>query len=87
MSQGIFNKILNQLDTLEVLELQQLERAIGNSLAQKEQAAQRTRFHQALLTSGLVKKIKHSSLTQQTQRRLIPVQGQPVSETIIEERR
>ena len=35
MSQGIFNKILNQLDTLEVLELQQLERAIGNSLAQK----------------------------------------------------
>ncbi|MEG3941609.1 MAG: hypothetical protein WBA89_18030 [Microcoleus sp.] len=87
MSQGIFNKILNQLDTLEVLELQQLERAIGNSLAQKEQAAQRTRFHQALLTSGLVKKIKHSSWTQQTQRRLIPVQGQPVSETIIEERR
>ncbi|MEG4319145.1 hypothetical protein QUB42_25905 [Microcoleus sp. Aus8_D1] len=29
MSQGIFNKILNQLDNLEVIELQQLERAIG----------------------------------------------------------
>jgi hypothetical protein len=87
MSQGIFNNILNQLDTLEVLELQQLERAIGRYLAQKEQTAQRTRFHQALLTSGLVKKIKHSSWNQQIERRLIQVQGQPVSETIIEERR
>ena len=87
MSQGIFNTILNQLDTLEVLELQQLERTIGRYLAQKEQTAQRTRFHQALLTSGLVKKIKHSSGNQQKERRLIQVQGQPVSETIIEERR
>jgi len=87
MPQGIFNKILNQLDTLELLELQQLERAIGIYLAEKEQTVQRTKFHQALLTSGLVKKIKHSSGSQQTERRLIQVQGKPVSETIIEERR
>ncbi|MEG4508258.1 hypothetical protein QUA81_32290 [Microcoleus sp. F6_B4] len=87
MPQGIFNKILSQLDTLELLELQQLERAIGRYLAEKEQTAQRTKLHQALLTSGLVKKIKHSSGSQQTERRLIQVQGKPVSETIIQERR
>ncbi|MEG4805708.1 hypothetical protein QUB63_34600 [Microcoleus sp. ARI1-B5] len=44
-------------------------------------------FTPALLTSGLVKKIKHSSWNQQIERRLIQVQGKPVSETIIEERR
>jgi len=34
-----------------------------------------------------VKQLKQSSYTRQTERRLIQVQGKPVSETIIEERR
>lgn len=56
-------------------------------LSNKEETAKRETFHQALSASGLVKKLKPPSNTQQTKRRLIQVQGKPVSETIIEERR
>ena len=44
-------------------------------------------FHAALLASGLVKEIKPPPLAGRSQRRLIQVQGKPVSQTIIEERR
>jgi hypothetical protein len=87
MPQATLNQILDQLETLELEELQQLYQAIQKYLTDKEQAAQRTKFHQALLTSGLVKQIKYPSDSRQTERRLIQVQGKPVSETIIEERR
>jgi hypothetical protein len=87
MAQAIFNQILAQLETLELEELQQLNQAIKKYLADKQEAAQRTKFHKALLTSGLVKQIKQPSESRQTQRRLIQIQGKPVSETIIEERR
>jgi len=87
MTQAILNQILDQLETLDLEELQQLNQTIQRYLANKEQAAQRTKFHKALLTSGLVKQIKQPAYSQQTERRLIQVQGKPVSETIVEERR
>ncbi|MCC3418485.1 MAG: hypothetical protein JGK28_11080 [Microcoleus sp. PH2017_07_MST_O_A] len=40
MSQAILNQIVNQLELLEILELQELDRAIGKYLAQKQQATQ-----------------------------------------------
>jgi hypothetical protein len=67
--------------------LQPLNQASQKHLADKEETAKRETFHQALLTSGLVKHLKQPSHTRQTERRLIQVQGKPVSETIIEERR
>ncbi len=44
-------------------------------------------FHKALLGLGLVKQLKQPSFSRQTERRLIQVQGQPISQTIIEGRR
>lgn len=87
MAQAILNQILDQLETLELEELQQLNQAIQRYLADKEETPQQATFHQALLASGLVKQLKQPSYTRQTERRLIQVQGKPVSETIIEERR
>ncbi|MBW4557782.1 MAG: hypothetical protein KME59_17960 [Trichormus sp. ATA11-4-KO1] len=86
MTQAILHQILNQLEALKPEELQQLNQAIQKCLAAKE-TVQKTTFDQALLTSGLVKQLKEASQTWQTERRLIQVQGKPVSETIIEERR
>lgn len=86
MTQAIFNQILDQLETLELEELQQLNQVIQRYLADKEKTAQRTTFHKALLASGLVKQLKQPSYSRQTERRLIQAQGKPVSETIIEER-
>jgi hypothetical protein len=40
MSQAILKQIVNQLEMLEFVELQELERAIAEYLAQKQQATQ-----------------------------------------------
>ncbi|NJK68578.1 MAG: hypothetical protein HC789_16900 [Microcoleus sp. CSU_2_2] len=87
MSEVILNQIFNQLEMLELFELHQLNRAIHKYLTEKQATTQQAKFHQALLTSGLVKKFNHLSYSQLTERQLIQVQGKPVSETIIEERR
>jgi len=87
MAQANVNQILAQIETLELEELQQLNQAIQRYLADKQETAKRTTFHKALLTCGLVKQLKQPSYSRQTERRLIQVQGKPVSETIIEERR
>jgi tetratricopeptide (TPR) repeat protein len=52
-----------------------------------EEEANRLAFHRALLASGLVRQIKQPPRSQPSERQLIQVQGKPVSETIIEERR
>jgi hypothetical protein len=87
MPQAILNQILDQLKTLESSELQQLSQAIQNYLTDKETAAKRVAFHQALVESGLVRQIKASTFELRTHPHLIQVQGESVSQTIIEERR
>ena len=86
MPEAILNQILNQLEILEPKELQQLNQAIQRYLVEQEQVTQRATFHEALLTSGLVKQLKQPAYNQQTEQQLIQVQGKPISETIIEER-
>ncbi|MBK1988110.1 hypothetical protein A0J48_011265 [Sphaerospermopsis aphanizomenoides BCCUSP55] len=85
MPKTLLNEIINQLNSLEQDELQQLNQAIQIYLTDKAQAHQITQFHQALLNSGLVKEIKQPT-AQPQERTLIQVQGKPVSQTIIEER-
>lgn len=52
-----------------------------------EEANKREAYHQALLASGLVKRIARRTEPDTSERRLIEVLGEPVSETIIRERR
>lgn len=87
MTQATLYQILNQLSTLEQNELRQLNQAVQEHLAPQEEGQRREAFHQALLASGLIKQIKPPRRKEDSQRRLIEVQGKPVSETIIEERR
>lgn len=87
MAQATLDQIIAQIETLELEELQQLNQAIQRYLADKEETTKRATFHQSLLASGLVKQLKQPSNIQSTERRLIQVQGKPVSGTIIEERR
>lgn len=87
MAQETLNQILNQLETLELEELQQLNQRVQQYLADKEGTDKQAAFHQALINSGLVKQIKQPSYDPISERRLIQVEGKPVSETIIEERR
>ena len=87
MTKAILNQILAQLEALEPEELQQLNQIVQKHLTAKEEAVQQTSFHNALLTSGLVKQLKQPFYSRQSQRQLIQIQGKPVSETMIEERR
>ncbi|MBW4641571.1 MAG: hypothetical protein KME23_00820 [Goleter apudmare HA4340-LM2] len=87
MARIILNQILEQLETLEIAELQQLNQTIQKYLANKEETVKQAAFHQDLIDSGLVKQIKHPAYEAITERRLIQIEGKPVSETIIEERR
>ena len=52
-----------------------------------EERAKQDAYHAALLASGLVKRIARRSEPDTSERRLIQVQGEPVSETILRERR
>ncbi len=87
MAQTTLYEILDQLQTLEPDELRHLERAVRSRLGPQAESPKRESFHQALLASGLVKQIRPPRRDRDAQRRLIEVQGQPVSETIIAERR
>ncbi|MCZ8129646.1 MAG: hypothetical protein ACK47N_14545 [Microcystis sp.] len=87
MTQAILTQILNQLETLDIKELQLLNQTIQQYLMDKEEAEKQAVFHQSLLDAGLVKQIKRPSSQPITERRLIEIEGKPISETIIEERR
>jgi hypothetical protein len=86
MSQTILSQILEEIQFLEPVELQQLNHAVQNRLINKEKEAKQVAFHQALIDSGLVRHTKKTS-SQATVRRLIRVQGEPISKTIVGERR
>lgn len=66
----------------EIIEDIAMERAIKES-----ETTDHSNFHQSLLTSGLIKQIKKPHYRQIAPQQLIQVQGQPLSETIVEERR
>ena len=76
MKQPVFQEILEQIKDLKITELQELDAVIQHYLSER-----------SLLSSGLVKQIKQPNYCQIDQQQLIQVQGQPLSETIIEKRR
>jgi len=87
MPQALLNQILNQLQALEPSELQQLSQAIQSYLKDNEVSAKQAAFHQALVGAGLVRQIKNPNFEGRTHQPLIQVQGEPISQTIIEDRR
>ena len=87
MKQPVFQEILEQIKDLKITELQELDAVIQHYLSEKKETARQSAFHRSLLSSGLVKQIKQPNYCQIDQQQLIQVQGQPLSETIIEKRR
>jgi len=88
MTQVKLNDILNQIETLEVEELRELNRAIQERLTPRDERYKRATFHRALLSAGLVKKIPKPRIAAPIiERPIIKAQGESVSQTIITERR
>jgi hypothetical protein len=87
MAQATLDQAINQLDALKPEELDLLEQAVRERRAATDETRKKEAFHQALLASGLVKHIARRTEPDMSERPLIEVQGEPVSETIIRERR
>ena len=87
MAEAVLQRVLSAIPALDQHELQQVQQAVQARLAPQSQAQKRRAFHHALRASGLVKQIKAHPANNNAQRRLVQVQGPPVSQTIIEERR
>ncbi|MBW4690397.1 MAG: hypothetical protein KME27_01380 [Lyngbya sp. HA4199-MV5] len=87
MAQTALQAILNQLRELEIEELKEVNQAVQQYLVARAITFERTAFDRALLDSGLIEQLKQPHYRQETDRQLLQVQGKPLSETIIEERR
>ena len=87
MSGATVARVLEMIQQLDPDELRQVQRAVEARLKQQDEAAALEAFHQALVASGLVKTIKRVLPRSDEGRPLVPIQGKPLSETIIEERR
>jgi hypothetical protein len=87
MAEAILQRVLTEISVLDQHELRQVKQAVQARLAPQRQAQKRRAFYHALRASGLVKQIKMHPENNNVQRQLVQVQGPPVSQTIIEERR
>ncbi|OIO88436.1 MAG: hypothetical protein AUK03_16300 [Anaerolineae bacterium CG2_30_64_16] len=87
MAEAVLQRVLSEIPVLDQHELQQVQWAVQARLAPQSQAQKRRAFYHALRASGLVRQIKTHPVSDGVQRQLVQVQGPPVSQTIIEERR
>jgi hypothetical protein len=87
MTRTALRRAIATIQELDAEELRQLQQAVQERLAQQAEADARETFHQALLASGLVKALKTPSGHPAADRPLVPIQGKPLSETLLEDRR
>jgi hypothetical protein len=87
MGRAVITRVLQMIRELREDELRQVRQAVDVQIEEQSKGSGREAFHRALLSSGLVKEIKAPPLRADEERPLVPIQGKPLSETIIEERR
>jgi len=87
MAQVTLERILQKIKTLEPEELLQVQQAIQARLAPADYSPEEERVLQEMLKVGLLTEIKRRRTDRQVAYPLVPIQGKPLSETILEERR
>lgn len=87
MAKATLDRIIEEVKTLDAEERRRLREALEAMAFPAEEARKRESLRQALRAAGLVTQARQPRATDISDRRLIQVQGKPVSETIIEERR
>ena len=89
MAQAVLNRVLTDIRALEPEELRSVERVIHDQLRAAEYGYSREEWlaMQALTAAGLLKEIKPRRRGRVGAHAPVPIQGQPLSETVVEERR
>ena len=80
-------RIVEQLPTLKIEELRELNQMVQARLTPKVESLKREEFQRALFDAGLISKMRIPNQIAGTRIEPIEVLGKPGSETIIEERR
>jgi hypothetical protein len=87
MAKAALDRIIEEIKTLDEEERRRLREVLDTMAPPAEEEHKREALRQALRAAGLVTQVRQPRASDTPNRRLIPVQGKPVSETIIEERR
>ena len=87
MAKATLDRIVEEIKTLAPDEQWQLREMLDAMMVSAGKEDKRKALHQALRAAGLVTQVRQPRATDTPHRRRIEVQGKPVSETIIEERR
>lgn len=87
MAKATLARIVEEIKTLAPDERRQLREMLDAMTVPAEEEDKLKALRQALRAAGLVTQVRQSRATDTPHRRWIEVQGKPVSETIIEERR
>lgn len=89
MTQSEFSHLLSSVHTLTPEQLRQLRKELDSKLAAATEEAAAEDLQRRLVDAGVLSEVKPpiTDLTPYRNRRAVAVQGEPVSETIIRERR
>ncbi len=87
MAQPILDQMLDKLNFLEKQELYQLMHVIQRRIDEPRVAHKGQQWQEVLLTTGFIAELRPPRNQQPRQRSRIEIQGEPLSQTIIRERR
>ncbi len=87
MAKATLDRIVEEIKALAPDERWQLREMLDAMMVPTGEEDKHKALHQALRAVGLVTQVRQPRATDTLHRRRIEVQGKPVSETIIEERR
>lgn len=87
MAQAVLERVLNDLSALEAEELEEVQQAVNDRLTPPQRDPKEQAFLESLLATGLISEIKPRARPRPNRAPAVPIQGKPLSETIIEDRR
>jgi hypothetical protein len=87
MAQATLIRVLADISDLELSELRSVEHAIQARLELAGYTPEEWQAMQTLVDAGLMKEIKPRCTQRTIEFTPVPIQGKPLSETIVEERR
>ena len=79
--------ILDMIRGMDLAGVRQIQQAAEARLRTADEAQKMAEFERRMREKGLISKFKHPVANPVREHRLVEVQGKPVSETLIEERR
>lgn len=87
MAHSALAQVFEIIEELDVEELKQVQEAVQKRLQPRDEAAAEEAFLQSLLDQGIITEIRRPSREPAWRHPPVPIQGEPLSETIIRERR